>query len=758
MNALPHPVDISSLPTDDDRELLRTSIRRCLLQAWPAENAVELAREPAAVDRIWTELAELGIGALGRDPVIGGLRELIVAMEELGRAACPAPLAGAALANLALSAHADDAAAELLSGLETGKVRVGYGFGGHDGDPNAGKLSHADCHVDGEVAFVEGAVDATHLLVVLEGPALAIVAANAAGLSITTTEGLSVPPLARAVFRGVPATIIPVAASQVEDWNLMLRLLLQARALGAAARGLDLAVDYAKERQQFGQPIGRFQAIQHKLADTLINVEGSRATLLNAAESYDHGNPLWRAYGLASFAFASPALRQATLEVHHVFAGIGYAEEHEAPRHFRRAHGDLVRLGGAPRARAQLARHLLDKGHSLPDHDLGVAGNAFRKEVRDWLQQHWVEDAALREKALPFEQRHLNFKDARYAAALAETGWAAASWPKAHGGQARTPMEQLALMEELQRVDAPLVSAGDIQAFALMEFGTEKQKAELLPRIRKGEIWFALGYSEPGAGSDLASLKTTAVRDGDAWLINGQKIWTTGAERADYLWLAARTDPQARPAHAGISVFIVPMDTPGITVRPSMAMYGHTFCQEFLDNVRVPLDALVGPLNGGWKVLTCALAHERIIMGGNVASLRRRFEQLVDNVRRLEDAEGQPLKNDRAVRERIGTLAAEIEVARQLLVNSIRMTERGLIPVHEAAMSKVFTSELMERLGEAALDIIGASASLAEGAAGAIAEGRLEQLLRHSIMYVVGGGTAQIQRNLIAQRGLQLPR
>lgn len=314
-------------------------------------------------------------------------------------------------------------------------------------------------------------------------------------------------------------------------------------------------------------------------------------------------------------------------------------------------------------------------------------------------------------------------------------------------------MEQLAFIEEIQRADAPSAGRGEIQAMALMAYGSEEQKATFLPKLKKGEISFCLGYSEPGSGSDLASLKTTAVLDGDEWVINGQKLWTTGAETADYMWLAARTDPNAKPQHAGISMFIVPMKSAGITVRPSMAMYGHTFCAEFLDNVRVPASSLVGEINGGWKILTSALATERIIMGRFVSNVRANFERLLTHVR----ATGS-LASSKAIRDRIGMLAAEIEVARQLLMNSIAMVEKGKVPVHEAAMSKVFTGELMERLGEAALDIGGTGMTLSEGANGAITDGRLEQMLRQSIMMVVGGGTAEIQRNLIALRGLKLPR
>ncbi|WKA42721.1 acyl-CoA dehydrogenase family protein [Cupriavidus necator] len=336
---------------------------------------------------------------------------------------------------------------------------------------------------------------------------------------------------------------------------------------------------------------------------------------------------------------------------------------------------------------------------------------------------------------------------------LGSKGWNTMSWPREYGGQGRTPYEQLAFMEEIQQAGAPMGGRGDIQAHALMAFGTAEQQAEFLPKLARGEITFCLGYSEPGSGSDLASMQTTAERDGDEWVINGQKIWTTAAEKADYIWLAARTDRNAVRPHAGLSIFIVPMNSPGLTVRPSMAMYGHTFCQEFLDNVRVPASALVGKLNDGWTVLTSALATERMMMGSFIANARAEFERLVRCVR-----DKTVLANDGAVRDRIGALAAEVEAGRQLFMKSIAMAEQGKVPIHEAAMSKAFTGELTERLGQAALDILGTGATLSEDAESAIASGRFERLLRYAILTVIGGGTAEIQRNLIAQRGLGLPR
>jgi alkylation response protein AidB-like acyl-CoA dehydrogenase len=457
-----------------------------------------------------------------------------------------------------------------------------------------------------------------------------------------------------------------------------------------------------------------------------------------------------RAYYLnAALAFGGPALRQASLETHHAFGAIGYAEEHEAPRHFRRVHLDTLLLGGARHARRALAAHLLDRDTGLPEYDLGEAGNAFRAEVRAWLAEHWAGERKRAFDAKPFHDREF---DADFALDIGTTGWIGIGWPKSLGGQERSPLEQVAFMEVMERAEAPRIGAS-VQANALIMFGTPEQQARFLPEILRGEVMHGMGYSEPEAGSDLAALRTSAVLDGEHWVINGQKIWTT-TWWGRYMFLAARTDRDARQPHAGISMFIVPMDAPGIQIKPATTMYDGSFANIFYDEVRIPKDHLVGPLNGGWKVLTGALANERGMVGGGIAlKVAHGFDRLC---RALREQAG--LREDALVRERIGQLAAEIEVGRRLMIHCAELATGGTTPPEMGAISKVFSGELMERYGEAALELLGPRAALSQDAASALEEGRYEQNLRHSLMWVISIGTNEIQRSLIAQRGLGLPR
>jgi alkylation response protein AidB-like acyl-CoA dehydrogenase len=750
-----------TLPTDEEREMIRNAVNGFLKENWPAEKAVERSGNPIALTEIWQGICAQGLASLGTDPTEGGLREVLIVMKALGKAACPAPMLEAALANLALAdkRESSEAAGALMDAMHAGEAAVAVAFGDFDADSNAGSVSFENNTITGTVKFIEGMPIATHLLVFgRPGPSVAIVDAKATGIKITPTPGLAVPPVSEIVFSGTPATIVAMSEERIRDLNRIYRLGLAARAHGAARHCFDLLTEYVKDRKQFGRPIGSFQAIQHKMANCLISLDGVQLTLDQAAKTYDQSSDDWRVFASAAVAFASPSLRQVSLETHHTFGAIGYSEEHEAPRHFRRIHADTVRCGGVLAARKELADYLLaGTASALPEYDYGPAGNAMRREVRQWVAENWLDDRKAAFERLPFAEQ--NF-DEEFSRRLADKGWVGLAWPKAFGGLEKSPLEQLAFIEETDAAEIPDLTTGPgphIVAPSLFIFGTPEQQKEFIPAIARIEARFCLGYSEPQSGSDLASLKTKAVQDGDNWIVNGQKIWVTGVEPATHIWLAVRTDPEAAKPQAGISIFMVPLDTPGISVVPSMAMYGHTFCNIFFDDVVVPASANVGGINKGWPVIMTALVAERVLMGGQVARVRKLLEELTAYIKSAT-VNGLPLGSDAVVRDRIGTLAAEIEVARQFAFRSLNIMEQGGVPLHEGGMAKAYVGELQQRLTETALDILGMEATLSSGAKGAPLGGKLEQKLRQSIVLVVGGGTNEIQRNLIAQLGLKLPR
>ncbi len=747
-------MDLAGHPNEEVRTMLRDSLRGFLGEHWTADKAAMRSASAEEIPRIWTELAGQGVASLGCDLAEGGLSEILVVMAELGRAACPAPMWSAALSNFALSASRDPAAAELLERLHAATARVTFCFGALDPDRHAGSIQATDGHVSGLIRFVEVAASCTHLLVAIDPSTLALVELGALGVELDATRAMGASGLCQIRLDNVAARLLPLIDVSADDLLLKGKLALLARAHGAARRAFELAVDYARERRQFGQAIGKFQAVQHKLANSLIALEGVRLTLDHAARLHDRGDAHWRYFADAAIAFGGETLRRVSLETQHTFGAIGYAEEHEAPLHFKRVHLDTIALGGSPQARRRMAAFLLDDGGAeLPAYDLGPAGNALREDARGWLAKHWTGARKAAFDARPFAKREF---DAEFALDIGQTGWIGLSWPKQFGGQGRSPLEQIAFMETMEHAEAPRVGAA-IQANALMMFGTSAQQQKYLPEILRGEAMHGMGYSEPQAGSDLAALRTRAERDGDHWVINGQKIWTT-TWWGKYMFLAARTDKDAKPPHAGISMFIVPMDAEGITIRPSTTMYDGSFANIFYDNVRIPLDNIVGEVNGGWKVLTGALAFERGLVGGGIVlKVAHAFEQLRRHVM-ARDGDAPPLADDPIVRDRMAVLASEIEVGRQLMMQCAELAADGITPPEYGAISKVFSGELMERFGEAALDILGMRATLSEGMPGALDNGRFEQNLRHSLMWVISIGTNEIQRSLIAQRGLGLPR
>jgi acyl-CoA dehydrogenase len=348
--------------SEEERTLLRDTVRGMLAEEWPVEGAVERANDPIAMDRIWGSLARQGLTKLGFEAEEGGLREILLVFEELGRASCPAPLLGAVLVNLLARWREAEGWASLCDGVHRGSAAAAIGFGGFDGDAAAGEVRFRDGGVSGRVAFVENAPSATHFVLFVDAPAGVVVLPADAASSVTPTPGLAVPDLSELAFAGTNAALVEVPAARLAELADIARLCCAARALGAAQRGFELALEHAKTRKQFGQFIGQFQAIQHKLADCLIRLDGARLTLDAAATAFDRELDDWSVFAAAALAYAGPALRQVVLESHHTMGAIGYAEEHEMPRHFRRIHADLARLGGVSRARAKLADHLLGPG------------------------------------------------------------------------------------------------------------------------------------------------------------------------------------------------------------------------------------------------------------------------------------------------------------------------------------------------------------------------------------------------------------
>ncbi|MEH6584405.1 MAG: acyl-CoA dehydrogenase family protein [Halioglobus sp.] len=338
---------------------------------------------------------------------------------------------------------------------------------------------------------------------------------------------------------------------------------------------------------------------------------------------------------------------------------------------------------------------------------------------------------------------------------LADAGYLGMSWNEEYGGQNRDGIYDYLLNEELASVGAPLIGKGvGCIGKTLIAHGSDKLKREFLPQILRAEIEFALGYSEPSAGSDLASLKLKAERDGDNWILNGQKMWTTSAHFADWYWVAARTDPEA-PKHRGISVFLIPMDHPGLTISEVGTMGDHRTNQVFFDDVRVPGDYLVGEENKGWTYVCEALDYERFTLY-TVGPLLTKFQALVE-LFKLTRVDGVPLSEDAVIRSKVAVFAGELESAKMLQRRVIAAALQGVVPTVEAAMYKLYSTELGRRLADFAMDALGPMGLLRHSAQDAPAQGKWEHSYRATVVDTIGGGSSEVQKNIVARRGLGLP-
>jgi alkylation response protein AidB-like acyl-CoA dehydrogenase len=394
----------------------------------------------------------------------------------------------------------------------------------------------------------------------------------------------------------------------------------------------------------------------------------------------------------------------------------------------------------------------------------------FRKEIRAWLEEHlpagWFEEGF----SMTAEERAAFHRS--WSAKLFEGGWICASWPAEYGGKGLSVMENVVLNEEFAAAGAPMRADffGDtLVGPTILQWGTEEQKQEFLPKILKGQISWCQGFSEPNAGSDLAGLKTTAVLDGEEWVINGQKVWTTQAQHADFVFLLARTDPSA-PKHKGISYLLVPMKQPGVEVRPIVQPDGSAeFNEVFFTDVRAPVANVVGGVNNGWKVAMTTLGFER---GASATTSHRRFAKELDQI--LERARANGRIDDPTIRQRFVRQWSRVQIQR---INGLRTLSDTLHGTKQAAalgpLNKMIWSETHRDTLELALDVLGMEAQILTGSAAddeyvpgyGVRRGRADypvSTLQASFFFsrseTIWGGTAEIQRNIVGERVLGLPK
>ncbi len=391
------------------------------------------------------------------------------------------------------------------------------------------------------------------------------------------------------------------------------------------------------------------------------------------------------------------------------------------------------------------------------DFRMSADDEAFRGEVRGFLKQELPPDyepANGRESVTNEQWAFMR----GFTKKLANRGWLTMAWPSEYGGGGATHTRQLVYNEEMNYAGAPMAVGSGISLTGptVMVHGTEEQRKQFLPPIAGGDaVWCQL-FSEPGSGSDLASLQTRAVADGDDFIVNGQKIWTSGAHHSDWAILMARTDPDA-PKHRGITYFLMDMKSPGVEVRPLVNMLnGHAFNEVFMENVRVPRKNVVGEINRGWYVGATTLDFERSGIG-RFAGARRTLEELTTHARDTRHNGGR-LIDVSGVRLALAERSIENDVGRYLAYRVAWMQSAGKIPNYEASMVKVYGSELQQRIANTGMTMLGLSSLLTEGSASAPLDGRVPAGYMAAVANTIAAGTSEIQRNIIATRGLGLPR
>lgn len=527
--------------------------------------------------------------------------------------------------------------------------------------------------------------------------------------------------------------------------------LLAAEAVGVAQAALDLTCDYALQREQFGQPIGRFQALKQKLADCLIAIEAARSALWGALRSLDKGCPNADAARLAK-ALAGQGAVRVTADAVQMHGAIGCTWEHDLHLLMRRAkHCDLSFGSHASHIRDMAdqaimtanARSVKDENMAM---DLGFQPSpqdeAFIAEFRDWLDANVSADRARSLRRASLAERRA------WQAELAEAGWVALHWSRFAGGKEASFTQQVLYYAEMAKRGLPPLPGNRglmLVGPTLIAHGSVRHR-QLLEPTRRADILWAGGFSERGAGSDLASLRTRGEIDGDELVINGHKIWTSQAQMADWMYALIRTGP-LQPKHAGISVVLIPMDSDGLEVRPIRRNNGdYHFNEVFFDNVRVPLENIVGPMNDGWRINRTTMTGEHLtnFLGSQAAQ-----EGTVRRIARVLSEREAVHGIDHDLRGRFANAWATTQVVKLHGLRNVARFSAGEDPGAESSISKLVGQENEKNLFELLID--------AQGANGLI-ESALTRAWLSTRASTIGGGTSEIHRNKLAERVLGMPR
>ena len=707
--------------TDEHRALADSAYGQLTRVDSRAAARATLAGGPAHPVDIWKASAALGWNGLATAEEHGGsgfgLSELAIVLEAQGHELCPGPFLPTVAAAVVIDrCGSDSLRAQLLPGLADGSTVAAVGLSGS-------VVVGSDLAVSGESPAVLGAPDADVLLLAA-GEDVVVLDAAASGVTVTALEGLDTTRTIGAV--GLSGVAVPedrVLRGAARRARTVFRILAAAEAVGVSWASLEMARDYAKVREQFGRTIGTFQAVKHHLANMLVGAEETTAATWDAARS-DDLDSAWFAAAVAAAHAVETQIFNAEKNVQ-LHGGVAFTWEHDAHLYLRRARTLAAVM-------ADGADPLVDVVDAQRSGQAHGASFTLPPEAEDYRQQ--AREVATKVRSLPESERR-DF--------LVDSGYLVPHWPKPWG-RAADVVEQLVIEEEFRDVDLPDLGITGWVTLTVAQAGTDDQRERWVePVLRGKEMWCQL-FSEPGAGSDAAAVRTSAKRVDGGWEVTGQKVWTSLARQCQWGLATVRTDPDA-PKHAGVTMMAIDMNAPGVQVKPLREITGDShFNEVFFDGVFVPDSDVVGDVNRGWLVARATLGNERISIGGG-SSTTIAFS--IDDLVKLLDS----VPVAAAYVRPAGEVIAHFHTLRLLNLRRASRAIAGAEPGPEGNVTKLVLAEQQQRLTELGMELAGTAAVV----------GQMPRLMRSYMggrAITIAGGTSEISRNTIAERILGLPR
>ncbi|MBV6756164.1 acyl-CoA dehydrogenase [Rhodococcus opacus] len=707
------------LALTDDHQAIAEVVRSFLADQKAQTLARSVLDHPNTdITGLWKQMAGLGWLGLHLPAEFGGdgygLPELAVVAEELGRILVPVPFVPSTVTSALVATGADaDEQRRWLPGFVDGTQISGLGLGGSLTADESGRIS-------GDAGYVVGAGSAS-LICVRVGADMALVRVSADGVSAEAVDALD-PTLQIRKVTWSDVTPDVLLTGKAAEARLMAQALGAAEAAGGARATLDMALAYAKVREQFGRPIGSFQAVKHHCANMLVAAELAVATAWDAARAGVEDDQGRLAADVASTVAYDANIRNAELNLQ-IHGGIGFTWEHDCHLYLRRAQSIRAMLGSVEAAR-----------------------DAVFEAGTEGVRRHYSIDlpdeaARYRADAVAFVNRYKDTPEADRRALLIDSGYMVPHWKKPYG-RAATPVEQLVIDEEFGDVDVPSLGIGGWVLLTLTEHGSPEQVERWVRDSLLGDLVWCQLFSEPGAGSDAAAVSTRGIRVDGGWKVTGQKVWTSNAQNCNRGLATIRTNRDA-PKHKGITAMVIDMKAPGVTVRPLREISGDAVFNEiFFDDVFVPDEDVVGDVDNGWTVARATLGNERISIGG-MNSSRTAFD-LIALARAYACG-------DRSATRSVADLLATEQAMRVLNLRHVVRAVSGAGPGPEGSVTKLLSAEHAQHVAELAMSLSGEAAIVGE-----LPTVSYDYLFGRAL--TIAGGTSEINRNVIAERLLGLPR